>query len=298
MDTITAVSLTIAPPATTVPAIPVQAAHDHEVIAMWLHGRSAHTARAYEADARAFLVFAGTPIALVTVRDVQAYGTSLDGLSSATVARRLSAVKSLLAFAHRLGYVAFDVGAPVRLPSVKNTLAERIMDRSAVLDMLAGEKNQRNKALLSLIYYAGLRISEAAALCWRDVQARDDAGQITVFGKGGKTRAVLLTTKVFAMIEALGRGEPDEPVFASRKGAGPMDESAVHRVVKAAAARVGLSGDVSAHWLRHAHASHALDAGAPVHLVASTLGHSNIATTGRYLHARPNDSSARYLGGC
>ena len=69
----------------------------------------------------------------------------------------------------------------------------------------------------------------------------------------------------------------------------------VHRIVKAAAARAGLSAAVSAHWLRHAHASHALDRGAPIHLVQATLGHSSVATTGRYLHARPNDSSSRYL---
>ncbi len=69
-----------------------------------------------------------------------------------------------------------------------------------------------------------------------------------------------------------------------------------HRVVKAAARQAGLGGAVSAHWLRHAHASHALDRGAPVSLVQATLGHASVATTGRYLHARPNDSSARYLG--
>ena len=69
----------------------------------------------------------------------------------------------------------------------------------------------------------------------------------------------------------------------------------VHHVVKGAAARAGLSAAVSAHWLRHAHASHALDRGAPIHLVQATLGHSSVATTGRYLHARPNDSSSRYL---
>jgi integrase/recombinase XerD len=92
------------------------------------------------------------------------------------------------------------------------------------------------------------------------------------------------------------RGEagPDAPVFRSAKG-GALDPSQVHRIVKAAAARAGLPAAVSAHWLRHAHASHALDRGAPIHLVQATLGHSSVATTGRYLHARPNDSSSRYL---
>ena len=58
----------------------------------------------------------------------------------------------------------------------------------------------------------------------------------------------------------------------------------------------GLEAPVSPHWLRHAHASHALDRGAPIHLVQTTLGHASVATTGRYLHARPSDSSSRYLG--
>ena len=66
--------------------------------------------------------------------------------------------------------------------------------------------------------------------------------------------------------------------------------------MKAAAIRTGLDPAVSAHWLRHAHVSHALDRGAPAHLLQATVGHSSLATTSRYAHARPGDSSARYLG--
>ena len=108
---------------------------------------------------------------------------------------------------------------------------------------------------------------------------------------------MLLSASTWATLGAVGSSpEPDAPVFRSRKGGGPLDESAVHRIVKAAAERAGLSAEVSAHWLRHAHASHSLDRGAPIHLVQATLGHASVATTGRYLHARPTDSSARYLG--
>ena len=76
-----------------------------------------------------------------------------------------------------------------------------------------------------------------------------------------------------------------------------LDPSQVHRIVKIAAKRADLSDRVSAHWLRHAHVSHALDRGAPVHLVQATVGHASLATTSRYAHARPNDSSSRYLPG-
>ncbi len=146
-------------------------------------------------------------------------------------------------------------------------------------------------------WYVDLRISELCRLCWRDLAERDGAGQVTVYGKGGKTRVVLLSAGTWTLLAGLrGGAEPDGEVFRSRKGGGPLDESAVHRIVKAAAARAGLSAEVSAHWLRHAHASHSFDRGAPIHLVQATLGHASVATTGRYPHARPTDSSARYLG--
>jgi integrase/recombinase XerD len=262
---------------------------------MWLHGRSPATARAYSADAQAFLAFVAKPLAQVTVGDVQQFGSSLGHLATASQARSLSSVKSLLAFAHRLGYVPFNVGAVVRLPKIKNTLAERIMDEADVHRMLALETDARNAALLRLVYAAGLRVSEACSLRWRDLAANKEAGQANVFGKGGKTRTILLPASVWRGLQALRNdASPDAPLFPSRKG-GSIGEVQAWRIVKAAAARAGLSRDVSTHWLRHAHASHALDRGAPIALVQATLGHANLATTGRYTHARPSESSSKYL---
>jgi site-specific recombinase XerD len=71
---------------------------------------------------------------------------------------------------------------------------------------------------------------------------------------------------------------------------GQLDPSQVHRIVKQAAARAGL-------WLRHAHVSHALDRGAPAHLVQATVGHASLTTISRYAHARPKTSSSTYLPG-
>jgi integrase/recombinase XerD len=163
--------------------------------------------------------------------------------------------------------------------------------------MLALKADPRNQVLLTLLYGAGLRISEPCGLKWRDLAERENgAGQVTIYGKGGKTRVVLVSEATWKLLAELrGDAGPDAPVFRSRKG-GHLDPSAVHRIVKAAAERAGLSAEVSAHWLRHGHASHSLERGAPIHLVQATLGHASVATTGRYLHARPTDSSARYLG--
>jgi site-specific recombinase XerD len=277
------------------PAAPVQAANDEHLIDLWLHGRSAGTRRAYESDARAFLAHASKPIRSVTVGDVQAFGTSLAALATASQARKLSAVKSLISYAHRLGYVSFNVGAAIKLPAIKATLAERILPEEEVVRMLALETGPRNRVLLKLLYLAGLRISEVVGLKVRDLAAREDAGQITVFGKGGKTRAVLLPASLWRELRRLTAfSAPDAAVFISREG-GALDVSQVHRIVKLAAARAGLSDAISAHWLRHAHVSHALDRGAPAHLVQATVGHASLSTTSRYAHARPSDSSARWL---
>lgn len=269
---------------------------DDQLVALWLHGRSLHTARAYARDADRFRTFVGRPLPDVRLGDVQAYANTLAHLASATQARILSAVKSLLAFGHRLGYLPYDVGRPVRLPTIKFTLAERILAEPELHRLLALETQPRNHVLLNLLYAAGLRVSEACALAWRDLQPRDEGGQITVYGKGGKTRAILLPIGIWRdLMELRGDAGADAPVFSSRRKRGHLSAVQVWRIVRTAARRAGINDAVSPHWLRHAHASHALDRGAPPHLVQATLGHASLATTSRYAHARPSDSSARYL---
>jgi integrase/recombinase XerD len=243
------------------------------------------------------LASAGKPIAAVTLANLQAWLGSLAGLAPASRARKIGAVKSLLSFAERTGYLPLNVGAALRVPRIKNVLAERILDEADVVRLIALDPDSRNHALLRLGYLAGLRISEICGLRWRDTTRRPAGGHSTVFGKGGKTRVVMLPSTMWRELAAL-RGEAgdDEPVFRSAKG-GALDPSQVHRIVKAAAARAGLPSAVSAHYLRHAHVSHALDRGAPAHLVQATVGHSDLRTTSKYAHAKPNESSSTYLIG-
>src|SRR4051794_36084758 len=79
--------------------------------------------------------------------------------ATATRYRALSAVKSLLAFGHRIGYLPFDVGRVLRLPSFRNRLSERILPEADVHRMLSLEPNNRNRALLTLLYASGIRVS-------------------------------------------------------------------------------------------------------------------------------------------
>jgi integrase/recombinase XerD len=265
------------------------------LVGFWLHGHSAHTQRAYRRDAERFLAFVARPLHEVTLGDVQAFADSLDG-KPASRARTLAAIKSLLSFAQRTGYLPLNVGAAVKLPPRRDTLAERILTEADVHRMLALEHDRRNKTMLRLLYVAGLRVSELAGLRWRDLQERAEGGQVTAFGKGAKTRTVLLPAAVWRELQAMRNGSSlDAPVFPSRSVGGHLHPTSIERVVFAAARRAGVKGKVSPHWLRHSHATHALERGAPIHLLAATLGHASVATTGRYLHARPADSSSRYL---
>lgn len=272
-----------------------EAETDEQLVSLWLGTfKSPHTIRCYRGDVAALLRFAGGTLASVRMVDVQAFAASLGG-APASQARRLSGIKSLVRFALRIGYLRFDVAAPVPLPAIKDRLAERIASEEQTLRMLGMERRPRDAALLRLLYSSGMRISEVCGLCWADMVPRDDGGQFSVLGKGGKTRVILVPRSMWDRLMALrGSAAGDARLFRSRNGGG-LHSRQVHQIVKRAAKRAGMPPEFSAHWLRHAHASHALDRGAPVHVVQATLGHSSLTTTTRYTHARPGDSSSKYL---
>ena len=156
---------------------------------------------------------------------------------------------------------------------------------------------KRDRILLQVAYAGGLRVSEIVSLTWSDVIERDgDQVQLSVTGKGGHVRDVLLPEVVSRNLMALrGDADSDAPLFKSRKGGKPMGARAVNYMIKAAAAKAEVNPDISAHWIRHGHASHALDRGATLADVKETLGHANVATTSTYLHSRPDRSSGLKL---
>ena len=282
---------------------------DGRLVGLWLHGKSAATVEAYRSDLSKFVDFTeGKPLRTVTLADLQEFADFVSELlAPASQARILAALKSLFAFGHQGGYLPFDVGRPVKLPPRRDERAERILSADDVHAMIAHARGPqgRDRALVRALYIGGLRVTETVDLRTRDLLGRDDGrgGQLQVFGKGSKTRPVLVPAGLFEELSALALPDPEAPLFRSQKrgpdgGPRPITARQAERVVKAAAGKAGLknASDVSPHWLRHAHASHAMDRGAKIHLVQATLGHSDISTTGRYLHARPDESSALYLG--
>ncbi len=163
---------------------------DEMLIWAWLHGRPANTVTAYRNDASRFLAHAGKPLAEIELADLQAWDTSLVGDRATSRVRRLSAAKSLLTFAHGLGAIATDPGRALRLAKPTATTAERILAEADVQRMIGAEQNPNRKALLRLLYLCGLRASEAAALCWRDMTPVGKAGEAKILGKGAKLRTV------------------------------------------------------------------------------------------------------------
>ena len=273
---------------------------DAQLVRLWLGAKaSPETRRAYAGEIARFLVFAGKPLPRVSLADLQAYAEALnsDSLKTSSQNRALTAIKSLLSFGHETGYLPFNVGAALKLRPSRDLLAQRILDEEEVARLIEAAPEGRDRVLLRLLYVSGIRAAELCGLKWRDALPRQDGGQITVYGKGGRTRTVLLKPGVWRQLLSLksASATADQPIFRSRMGGGHLDSSQVRRIVYGAARRAGFEKNISPHWLRHAHASHALDHAAPIHLVQVTLGHASIATTGRYLHARPTESSSFYL---
>ena len=122
----------------------------------------------------------------------------------------------------------------------RDGLAQRILEESEVARLIDAAPEGRNRVLLKLLYVSGVRVSELCGLKWCDALPRQQAGQITVFGKGGKTRTVLLKPKVWQQLAAI-KGKPrGRSHFSQPQGRGTLDASQVRRIVYAAARKAGL----------------------------------------------------------
>lgn len=287
-----------------------QADNDAHLVEMWLVGKSPKTVTAYRRAVNALRQFTGnTPLAQIRLGDLQEFQIVAVSIGVRTAIQYVRALKSLWTFAVKLGYLPLNIAAPLVTPKIKDTLAERIFTEADALKMIALTDDDRNRAILTILYYGGLRNAELIALAWRDVTFDSDGkATLNVFGKGGKTRPVLLPKTAADALRAVmpEKPAPDTPIFASRtrrskKHAG-MDQSRINQIIRAAAARADIRHPitketlkVSPHWWRHAHASHALQRGADIALVQTNLGHASPVTTGRYLHVRPKTGSSLFL---
>jgi integrase/recombinase XerD len=293
-------------PAAAVPPPPARDRTDELIVRMWISGKAANTQRGYAADARRLFEHVGKALDQTSLEDLQSFAEDLQrkGLSPGTRKRILAAVKSLFTFAADIRHLQYNVAAALRLPKAKDTLNERILSESQVSDLVAAAEPGRNRLILELLYLVGLRAEELTSLCWRDARADSGGAILTVFGKGSKTRHLRLDPETWALLgtwrgDAARLSSPKsgdgDPVFASREGGGGKALSTVQvwRIVSRAAKRAGLKA--SPHWLRHCHASHAIDHGCDLRTLQQSLGHASSETTERYIHSRPRQSSGAFV---
>ena len=146
----------------------------------------------------------GKPLAQITLGDLQGYFSGLESLAPASRARAVNAVKSLFSFAQRIGYLSSIQRPPSSHRRSRTPWPQEFCRKSQVHRLLALEPHPRNRVLLRLMYAAGLRVvrglrAEMAGLAG----AGRGTGQITVYGKGGKTRVVLLSPETWAELISL-----------------------------------------------------------------------------------------------
>jgi integrase/recombinase XerD len=291
---------------------------DDRLVALFLdmlaaeRGAAPNTLAAYRRDLTDFasyLADAGATVKTATTEDVRGYLGALAqrGLRSASVARRLSAIRQLYRFLYaerqRKDDPAAVLEGPKRARPLPKTLSlaevDRLLGCAARRDPAAalGERVRaaRLACLVELLYATGLRVSELVAL--PTTAARRDARVVVVRGKGNKERLVplndaakramaeYLTLRAEAETAGGAIAAPAKWLFPSFGDSGHLTRQHFARELKALAAAAGLrAAQVSPHVLRHAFASHLLHNGADLRVVQTLLGHADISTTQIYTH--------------
>ena len=230
------------------------------------------------------------------------------GLAPRTVARKLSAVRSLFRHLHRAGEISSNPARLVRGPKLDRTLpghlrAEEMGALFRWAETRAAQENglaeTRLLVILEVLYGSGLRLSELASLDLRSLDL--DRGQLRVLGKGRKERIVPVTGAAARAVRRYlpRRDEVAEPgcraLLIGRHGR-RLSNRHIQRLVQAVLEDFAESADVSVHSLRHTFATHLLDAGADLMAVKELLGHASLGTTQIYAHTSKERLRRVYKG--
>ncbi len=268
--------------------------------------RAPRTVDAYRRDLARVAAFLGKPVGRASVGELETYVAQLraDGLSAATIARRTASARSFFRHQQLVGARTDNPAAAVDLPRRTRRLprtlsageAERLIDAAAGVSPRA----LRDRALVELLYGAGLRMSEAVGLDRRGVDLDDRLVRVT--GKGGKERVVPIGRQAAdAVRRYLARGRPHldrrhrAELFLNAKG-GPLTRAGAFLVLRRLAAAAGLEPErVHPHLLRHSFATHLLEGGADLRSVQEMLGHADLATTELYTHVTDARRRALYF---
>lgn len=260
---------------------------------------SQHTLRAYERDLDEFLAFLEeekTEPASVTHLQLRRFiaGLRSRGLSKATLARKLAALRSFFRHLTREGAVASNPILALRTPKQEKRLPHVLSadEVGTLLESVSGgsEADLRDRAILELLYSTGMRRSEMVALNVSDIDFLSEI--VTVMGKRRKQRVCPLGSHAIRALRAWlrRRGLSDTeaarsqaPLFTNQRG-GRLSDRSVARILTKRLTEAGLSARTTPHTLRHSFATHLLDRGADLRSVQELLGHTSLASTQIYTH--------------
>ena len=274
------------------------AAPDHDVerfLLLLAARRSPRTVDAYRRDLASLGGSCRGNVGDATVEELERWIASMraDGLAPSTLARRVSAVRSYFRHLNLIGVRADNPAAAIKLPRRRRGLPRVLSpaETERLIDAATGSspRTLRDRALVELLYGAGLRVSEAVGL---DKGAVDlEARVVRVLGKGGKERLVPLgrpAAEATRRYLALGRPHLDRryrpDLFLNARG-GPLTRAGAFLILRRLAEKAGLEPErVHPHLLRHSFATHLLEGGADLRSVQEMLGHADLGTTERYIH--------------
>jgi integrase/recombinase XerD len=253
-------------------------------------------------DAAFFLARRKNDLVGANEEDLRAYFESLHGSAARTQARRLSALRQFYRFLcsehHRQDDPSRALDAPRLGRSLPKYLSEGEVERLfKAIDHIHGFEGARLRAMLELLYAAGLRVSELMGLPLAAIQF--ERGMVHVKGKGNKERVVPLGDLAVKAIKAwlpyrkvmLSEGDYSHYLFPSRHGghATPLTRQRFFQLLKDIAVKANINpARLSPHVLRHAFATHLIEHGADLRSVQTMLGHADIATTQIYTHVAPD----------
>jgi len=267
--------------------------HVEAFLALLAARRSPRTVDAYRRDLADLASFLGRSPATATIDDLEGWLAAFRarGLAPSSLARRAAAARTFFRHLVLLGIRPDNPAAEIALPRRRRRLPRSLSpaEIERLIEAANGvtPRSLRDRALVELLYGAGLRVGEASALDVRDVDLH--RGDVKVLGKGGKERVVPLPSAareaLAAWLEARrGPGLLAEPLFTVLRRAKPrrLGVRDIRRVLAARARRAGIGGRVHPHRLRHSYATHLLDMEADLREIQELLGHASLSTTQRY----------------
>jgi integrase/recombinase XerD len=261
-------------------------------------GLSDNTIQAYRRDIEKFAAFAsqrGRDTGDVTRSDIIDFLASLyeRRLDSRSVARHLVTIRNFFRFALVEDYISEDPAATIESPRFRQTLPEFLsveeVDRLLRQPDTTTVAGLRDRALIEIMYSAGLRVSELCGLRLDDLQM--DPGCLRCIGKGNKERLVPVGKQALTVVRKylrtarpkLLRGHSSPYLFLNLRGK-KLDRITFWKLLGAYGRQAGLRKPLTPHMLRHSFATHLLDRGADLRSVQIMLGHSDISTTQIYTH--------------